>query len=894
MITPGDASDAAPSEDAATLPCVEAVAIHSVYPGPLHAVSGGTQRVLLRLREDRRRCEGTYTITLDRPEVARAPATLTIPRGAGSAEFAIDAVSPGSATVTVTQREPPGETPPRATLTLTVHPREIPACPMETPEINGPLRAGQPVRGAAGSALEGASAGLSPFATEITPLPVSIACAADGDSPLPEGYVALGPAVRFGPEATRLLREMELTVPANAGLVPSLFHQHVELLWTPPGVGRRAPRIVPLANVRFGAGGRSVAFSSMRLGTYRAVLRRGLGTERVRRRMVFRAITGISMGGVGSSLLGTRHPARFDAIAPLGGPADSGFSGYALRSWVFGGFCTEAERATLGDARCATTSEERVPRANDLSVDVQDFERFYSPPGMGTGGTFDRRARFTGFKDITRMFGNPITWADPANGILPWGVPPGELLRTDAERCRAPVTLGGASDPRGRYYDDEYNPEGRFPVITFCDGNAQPGRPGLWAGGQGTLPVEIALAVDRNANGLRDPGEPVLRNVGEPYRDVGVDGLPSAMEPGYDPRTNPDPAGDDYDRQFNPSGLEANFLYDPGEPWDDLGVDGVRCPAGAPCPYDHGEGNGRYDGLESSEMRDSRNPRRLFAQLPPAERERLSFWVDGGVRDALQFGVNANHFAAGLAEGGRGLHLYNGFNALGYGREPDRRSDALYAPEDIDWTRVPQHALVRYGFQDASPEAVLEGDGAHVGTISQIANRLTTAFSWLSGRWPGLDRTITPALATPDNAGRCATGYVCTFDFRSERAGRTGPVTVYLPPGYHRPENRDRRYPVVYVLHGYGMQPQELAGLGVIVGQRMVDPMLADWQRVGKFIMVFPDGRCRTGDACIEGSFFTDSPNPGGTRMEQFFLDLYDHVDRSYRTLAPSELELER
>ena len=36
-------------------------------------------------------------------------------------------------------------------------------------------------------------------------------------------------------------------------------------------------------------------------------------------------------------------------------------------------------------------------------------------------------------------------------------------------------------------------------------------------------------------------------------------------------------------------------MRDEGEPYDDLGLDGVRCPTGVTCAYDSGEGNGRYD-----------------------------------------------------------------------------------------------------------------------------------------------------------------------------------------------------------------------------------------------------------------------------------------------------------
>jgi predicted esterase len=116
-------------------------------------------------------------------------------------------------------------------------------------------------------------------------------------------------------------------------------------------------------------------------------------------------------------------------------------------------------------------------------------------------------------------------------------------------------------------------------------------------------------------------------------------------------------------------------------------------------------------------------------------------------------------------------------------------------------------------------------------------------------------------------------------------------VSVYLPPGYHEPANRNLRYPVVFFLHGYGMEPQQLVATGLIVGNFMSGVSLPTWRRPQKFIMVFPDGRCRQPDGCIRGTFYTDSP-VGNAQMERYFLDLYDHIDRSYRVRAPETLEV--
>src|SRR5579863_2129140 len=57
------------------------------------------------------------------------------------------------------------------------------------------------------------------------------------------------------------------------------------------------------------------------------------------RHYTFRAISGVSMGGMGSSALGTSHPELFDAIGTLGGPMDVDYMLHYLGN-AAGGFCT--------------------------------------------------------------------------------------------------------------------------------------------------------------------------------------------------------------------------------------------------------------------------------------------------------------------------------------------------------------------------------------------------------------------------------------------------------------------------------------------------------------------------------------------------------------------------
>ncbi len=77
----------------------------------------------------------------------------------------------------------------------------------------------------------------------------------------------------------------------------------------------------------------------------------------------------------------------------------------------------------------------------------------------------------------------------------------------------------------------------------------------------------------------------------EPYADCGVDNLCDEDEPGYDEESNPDPEGDNYNIDFNPTGTENNNKWD-GDIYHDFNEN---------CQWDEGEyfvdrnENGIYD-----------------------------------------------------------------------------------------------------------------------------------------------------------------------------------------------------------------------------------------------------------------------------------------------------------
>ncbi|MEL6180890.1 MAG: hypothetical protein AAFS10_18160, partial [Myxococcota bacterium] len=669
------------------------------------------------------------------------------------------------------------------------------------------------------------------------------------------------------------------------------------------------------------------------------------------------------------------------------------------------------------------------------------FDGFYTATGDGDGGSFDRNDYINIFQDLTYIIGN-LSAPNPESPYLPAGLPLEEALKPGSEVCPD----GGYTIPTG-YYDDEFNPDGSLPVITFCDGRSNnsleidvpfdrycdiapadgmPDQPfwGYYSEPEThTRPAEIGLAVDYNGNGLRDRGEPVIRNSWEPWDDVGSDGLANVDEPGFDPVLNPDPTGDDYDPIYNPWGEEGDWIYEEGEPYRDVGLDGVEgTPQQDEGGYDVGEGNGRHDVTPAMERAKALDPRSILREMDEQERQAmlsgLDIFSDGGIRDLFNFVVTNTQIIGAIQGYGRPTRVYDGYAALA-GIPEGEQVDVL----GLDYRSVVDNVLVRYGNPKADERAICLGDGKHVGDITQAINRILIMLGTVLDHFPKADRTVVPAPWSAPNG---------VYWFDAPRYGGSSRYTIALPPGYegtqcsdgqdndgdglsdgedpdctsavdrdesgeNRPLTRcsdgvdndrdgnkdsddpdcegpeddsesegfeDKRYPVVYLLHGYGQNASDLQPAVLLLGGYMAN---GTWP---KAIVVFPEGSCtdisvvtqcsdgvdNDGDGlldgedpecdgnrrhtnegstdplpmcndgvdndrdggidvggdrgcrhpdqqrendCNRGTFYTDHvayPNGDtpGPAFEGAFLDLIEHIDATYQTRPPEEVEVIR
>ena len=107
-------------------------------------------------------------------------------------------------------------------------------------------------------------------------------------------------------------------------------------------------------------------------------------------------------------------------------------------------------------------------------------------------------------------------------------------------------------------------------------------------------------------------------------------------------------------------------------------------------------------------------------------------------------------------------------------------------------------------------------------------------------------------------------------------------VIIYLPPGYER--DKKMRYPVVYLLHGYGANVagnkgwvQEGAGF-VETTSRLITE-----KKISPMIIVMPDGGNRFG-----GSMYTNSITTGNWE-DYIARELVALIDKNYRTIPKAE-----
>ena len=615
------------------------------------------------------------------------------------------------------------------------------------------------------------------------------------------------------------------------------------------------------------------------------------------RYVTHRSIAGVSMGGGAAAQIGLSQPDRWDFVGILGAPLVDlqGFARMIRRGWM-GGFCSleyleELHRAggnlDSEEAFCGLHTERALPElrpertvvpmewleneAPPMWEFVSDYHHWWRGLDGGRGASYGRHSLIRSVEDILKAYGSPlyepnpdIVWAAP-------GVTQEWLDMSHAERCAQPIVNEG-------FHNAEYNPEGKYPVITFCDGHendSETSPEAVWARITPTTERNrsqgLFLAVDINRNGRRDYGEPVIHNSAERYDDFGSDGIPNELETGYDALINTDPAGDDYDPFKNPSGTEGNYWFDAGETYLDYGIDGV------PDTGDFGEGSGEFERAPGWDHAEKFDPHALLDSVSDEDLERLTIYMDAGIRDFLNTAIQSNRFFGQLQNrvGESNAQSYQDFSAIAVGDTFDYL--------EPNYEGITQYSYVRYGDVDASDYEIAQGDGNHVGTYDQAVARVVGAFAIAQNVWPHADKVLESSPLGDER-------YFGSESYESKTLGATQEYSFILPPGYFEPENAEKEYPVLFFLHGQGQHHTDQLAFSIFTQSAMVESARSQVAKWGKFIIISPNGRCPR-DVCGTGHFWTNfASGEPDQRFYDDFYELVDLVDSRYRTLPPQEV----
>lgn len=403
----------------------------------------------------------------------------------------------------------------------------------------------------------------------------------------------------------------------------------------------------------------------------------------------------------------------------------------------------------------------------------------------------DRDTLIDMLKDLCISFGNPVYY-NPDSPYYPPGI--------SNQNARKATTLLN-------FKDGTYNPDGRLPVITFTD----PG-PNDW--------VEVLLGVDINNNGKLDwsEGEPIIRQFHEPFND-----------------------------------LNQNGFYDDGEPFEDVGLDGVSETG------DVGERDGEFTFNPNYANYLTQDPLTHAATMDLSLLQNLNLYIDAGKADEFQFNVHAENFVNMICERGLPFLILNDF--------------------PVDFPQVnhfsKKRVFVRYpgghvGFDKENLGLSFKRAKKGIREAITVANRFTTLFAFVSDHWPDGEygTNLYELLRYPSK--------MRMGSFYSPSLKRKMKFGFYLPPGYNR--NESTHYPVLYLLGGYNMSIEGIANSYI---KSALDLMILG-KEIQKMIVIIPDGR---NYKTKRGHFFVNQiDQEHGDRFMDAFFDLVHYIDEHFRT----------
>lgn len=137
-----------------------------------------------------------------------------------------------------------------------------------------------------------------------------------------------------------------------------------------------------------------------------------------------------------------------------------------------------------------------------------------------------------------------------------------------------------------------------------------------------------------------------------------------------------------------------------------------------------------------------------------------------------------------------------------------------------------------------------------------------------------------PPASITEKRDRIARGRLELIEYDSKTVGATRKMNVYTPPEY----SPDKKYPVLYLLHGIGGDETEWQRL--VTPDVLFDNLIADKQAV-PMIVVMPNGRAQKNDRA-EGNVFESAP-AFAVFEDDLLKDVIPAVESRYSVLADRE-----
>lgn len=121
-------------------------------------------------------------------------------------------------------------------------------------------------------------------------------------------------------------------------------------------------------------------------------------------------------------------------------------------------------------------------------------------------------------------------------------------------------------------------------------------------------------------------------------------------------------------------------------------------------------------------------------------------------------------------------------------------------------------------------------------------------------------------------------GKVESLEYHSKTVGTTRKVTVYTPPGF----SKNKKYPVLYLLHGIGGDEKEWLNGGS--PQVILDNLYSEG-KIEPMIVVMPNGRAMKDDSATGNIMAPDKVQAFSTFEKDLLNDLIPFIEKKYSTL---------